>query len=198
MQRIVMFLVIVAGAWGSVICAGSVHIYSGNFNLRIPAESADSRGWMADAVIEIPDYFIITDLDVRINITHTNVFDLQLFLKGPSGRQICLNYFDAMTEFDIYPNYTNTIFDDEALFPIKAGVPPFTGRFRPIEPYRLFAFDGEDSFGPWKLRVYDAFYADTGTLDGFELIITTPEPATAVLLTLGFSLMTLLNHLGKR
>lgn len=193
-----MVLVIVAGAWGSAICAGSVHIYSGNFNLLIPANPDDTKGWMDDAVIEISDYFIITDLDVGINITHTNVFDLQIFLKDPCGHQICLNYFDAMTEYDIYPNYTNTIFDDEALFSIKEGDAPFTGRFRPIEPYRLSAFDGEDSFGPWKLQIYDMWDWDTGTLDSFELIITTPEPATAVLLTLGFSLMTLLNHPGKQ
>ncbi|MBA7661705.1 hypothetical protein ES703_69725 [subsurface metagenome] len=193
-----MVLVIVAGAWGSAICAGSVHIYSGNFSLLIPANPDDTKGWMADAVIEVPDHFVIFDLDAGISLTHTNVFDLQIFLQSPGGVRICLNMYDFEKEFSVYPNYTNTIFDDEALLAIEQAQPPFTGRFRPIEPYRLSAFDGEDSFGPWKLQICDMWDWDTGTLDSFELIITTPEPATAVLLTLGFGLMTLLNHPGKQ
>ncbi len=189
-----MVLVIVAGAWGSAIRAGSVHvhIYSGNFNLLIPANPDDTKGWMADAIIEVPHHLTISDLDAGISLTHTNVFDLQIFLRSPTGTIICLNMYDVYKEFAVYPNYTNTIFDDEALFSIKEGEPSFTGRFRPIEPYRLSAFDGEDSFGPWRLRIYDAFYADTGTLNSFELVITTPEPATVILLTLGAGLSILL------
>lgn len=192
-----MILVIVAGAWGSAICAGSVHIYSGNFSLLIPANPDDTKGWMEDAVLEIPHHYTIYDVDVGITLTHTNVLDLQIFLRSPAKTTICLNMYN-FDQFFKGANYTQTIFDDEALLAIEQAQPPFTGRFRPIEPYRLSAFDGEDSFGPWKLRVYDAFYADTGTLDSFELIITTPEPATAVLLALGFGLMTLLNHPGKQ
>ncbi len=196
-----MILVIVAGAWGSAICADSVHIYSGDFDLPIPKpDSSDpyiSKGWMADAVIEVPHHFIIHDIDVGITLTHTSVFDLQIFLQSPAGTTICLNMYN-FDQFFKGANYTQTIFDDEALLAIEQAQPLFTGRFRPIEPYRLSAFDGEDSFGPWKLQVYDAFYADTGTLNSFELVITSPEPATAVLLTLGFSLMTLLNHPRKQ
>ncbi len=197
-----MILVIVAGAWGSAICAGSVHIYSGDFNLPIPKPDSNdpyiSKGWMADAIIEVPHHFIIHDIDVGITLTHTSVFDLQIFLQSSAGATICLNMYNLDPPLNKGANYTQTIFDDEALLAIEQAQPPFTGRFRPIEPYKLSEFDDEDAYGPWRLRVYDAFYADTGTLDSFELIITTPEPATAVLLALGFSLMTLLNHPGKQ
>ena len=196
-----MILVIVAGAWGSAICAGSVHIYSSDFNLSIPSpdepESEYGRGWMADAVIEVPHHFIIHDIDVGITLTHTSVFDLQIFLQSPAGTTICLNMYNV-DQFFKGANYTQTIFDDEALLAIEQAQPPFTGRFRPIEPYRLSAFDGEGSFGPWRLRIYDFWPLDIGTLNHFELVIATPEPATAVLLALGFGLMTLLNHPGKQ
>jgi subtilisin-like proprotein convertase family protein len=139
---------------------------------------------MADAVINVPDHFIITDLDVGINLTHTNVFDLQLSLQGPVGTRICLNMYDY-DEFFIGANYTNTIFDDEAMLSIKDGVAPFTGRFRPLEPYKLSQFDGEDAFGSWRLQIYDAYWSDTGTFNHLELTITTPEPATFFLLALG-------------
>ena len=192
-----MILVVVAGAWGSAICAGSVHIYSGNFNLLIPANPDDTKGWMADAVIEVPHHFIIHDIDVGITLTHTSVFDLQIFLQSPAGTTICLNMYN-FDQFFKGANYTQTIFDDEALLAIEDAQPPFTGRFRPLEPYRLSAFDGEGSFGPWRLRIYDFWPLDIGTLNHFELVIATPEPATAVLLALGFGLMTLLNHPGKQ
>jgi len=196
-----MVLVVVAGAWGSAICAGSIHIYSSDFNLSIPSpdepESEYGRGWMNDAIMEIPDHFAIHDLDVGISLTHENFIDLQIILQSPWGTAIVLNPALNIALLNI-GGHMEIVFDDEALLAIEQAQPPFTGRFRPIEPYRLSAFDGEDSFGPWRLRIYDAFYADIGTLNSFELVIATPEPATAVLLTLGFSLMTRLNHPGKQ
>ena len=194
-QRIGAILVIVAGACGGAVYAGHVHIYTGDFNLPIPKlDSKDpyiSRGWMADAVIETPDHFVIEDLDVQINITHTNVFDLQLFLQSPAGTRICLNMYDSFYDFFVGANYTNTVFDDEALLSIKEGNAPFTGRFRPLEPYKLSKFDDEDAYGSWLLEIYDMWPTDTGTFNRFELMIETPEPATAVLLTFGIGLVSL-------
>ncbi|HIJ54092.1 MAG TPA: hypothetical protein HPP66_13220 [Planctomycetes bacterium] len=194
MQWIVAILVVVVGVSFPVF-AGPVHIYGGDFNLPIPKlDSSDpyiSKGWMGDAVIEIPDHFTIHDLDVRISITHTNVFDLQIFLQSPAGSRLCLNMYNPFDEFFEAANYTQTIFDDEAETAIEQAEPPFTGCFRLIEPYKLSEFDGEDAYGSWRLQIYDAWAWDTGTLDSFEFIITTPEPATAILLILGASLVTL-------
>ncbi len=194
-QWIVAIFVIVAGGSFPVF-AGPVHIYGGEFDLPIPANPDDTRGWMADAIIEITDHFTIHDLDVRINITHTSVFDLQIFLQSPAGSRLCLNMYNPFDEYFEGANYTQTIFDDEAGTAIEQAEPPFTGRFRPkaIDAANLLEiFDGQDSYGLWRLQIYDAFYADTGTLDSFELIITTPEPTTAILLLLGTGLITFLN-----
>ncbi len=165
--------------------------YDGQFNLRIPAEQNDSKGWMADAVIEIPDHFIIWDLDVGITLTHTKDFDLQIYLQGPDGTTLCLNMYDPSNDYFEGEDYTQTIFDDEAVIPIEQAQPPFTGRFRPEENYHLAVFDGQDTYGPWHLRIYDAFYADTGYLTRFQLTITVPEPTTMILLASGGLLMRL-------
>ena len=193
MQRIGAILVIVAGACGGAVYASHVHIYTGDFNLPI-IDKPGPGSTVTEAVIETPDHFVIEDLDVQINITHTNVFDLQLFLQSPAGTRICLNMYDSFYDFFVGANYTNTVFDDEALFSIKDGVPPFTGRFRPVDvdPYnKLSKFDGQDAYGSWRLQIYDMFDSDTGTLNSFELMIETPEPATAVLLTFGIGLVSL-------
>jgi len=194
-QRIGAILVIVAAVCGGAVYAGHVHIYTGEFDLPI-IDKPGPGSTVTEAVIEIPDYFVIEDLDVRINITHTNVFDLQLFLQSLAGTRICLNMYDAFDEFFVGANYTNTIFDDQALFSIKEGDAPFTGRFRPVDvdPYnKLSKFDDENAYGSWYLQIYDMFDSDTGTLNSFELMIETPEPATAILLTLGTVLLGLFN-----
>jgi hypothetical protein len=186
-------LVLVVGAAGSTAFAQTVYSYGGDFNLPIPAEPGNSRGWMQDAIIEIPDHFTIYDLDVRIDITHTSVFDLQLFLQGPFPARVCLNTYD-LDEFLEGENYIHTIFDDEALIPIEQSVPPFTGRFNPRAGNLLRTFDGRDAFGLWRLQVYDKWLADTGALNSFNLIITVPEPATAILLAFGAGLIRLFNR----
>ena len=187
-QGIVAILVVVVGASFPVF-AGPVYTYGGNFDIPL----LDPIGYgssLTEVIIEVPDHFIITDLDLRIDITHTNVFDLQIFLQSPAGTRRCLNMYN-LREFFEGANYTQTIFDDEAQVSIKEGKAPFTGRFRPIEPYKLSDFYGEDTYGPWRLQIYDMWPVDTGTLDSFELVITTPEPATAILLILGAGLVTL-------
>jgi hypothetical protein len=177
--------VIALSVLATVVCphvrADRVHRYAAHFDLPIPAEPDSSKGWMDDAVIDVPDHLTISDLDVKINVTHTKVFDLQVFIAGPAGTRLCLNMYDPFTEYFDGENYTQTIFDDEAATPVEQAAPPFTGRFRPRQPYRLSTFDGQDAFGPWRLQIYDAYHADTGQLHHVELIVS--APATPPLVT---------------
>jgi subtilisin-like proprotein convertase family protein len=184
MQGIVAVLV-VAGASFPVL-ANPIYTYGGDFNLPI-LDPPGPGSLMTLVTVDVPDLFIISDLDVRINITHTKVFDLQLFVQSPDGIRICLNMYD-FTEFFEGADYKQTIFDDEAEVPIEEGEPPFSGRFRPkaVDPHNLLeVFTGMNACGSWQLQIYDMWPVDSGTLDSAELIITTPEPATAMFLTLG-------------
>ncbi len=175
------------------VFANEVYTYSGDFNLQIPAEPDTSKGWMEDAVIDIDHHGTILDLDVGITLTHSNVFDLQISLQSPEGTTVLLNMYDPLSEFFKGEDYSQTVFDDEAQTPIGQAQPPFTGRFRPNSSDSLELFDGQDAYGPWHLQIYDAYYYDTGTLESFELTITTvPEPATVALLVLGAALAALL------
>ncbi|MHC4520557.1 MAG: PEP-CTERM sorting domain-containing protein, partial [Planctomycetota bacterium] len=82
-----------------------------------------------------------------------------------------------------------TVFDDEAETSIADGTAPFSGRFRPLASEGLAAFDGEDAFGLWQLDIYDAYHLDTGSLSAFGLTITTPEPATGLILLAGLAIV---------
>jgi len=188
-QWIVAFFFMAAGL-SSAVCAGPTIIYGGDFDLPI-LDKPGPGSWVTEATIEVPDHFTIYDLDVRISIRHTNVFDLQIFLQSPLGTRICLNMYDFKEEFFKGENYAGTIFDDEAEIPIEEGEAPFTSRFRPIEPYKLAEFDDEDAYGLWRLQIYDMWDYDTGTLESFEVMITICEPGTATLLILGVAFLAL-------
>jgi subtilisin-like proprotein convertase family protein len=162
------------------VFAGEVYTFSGEFNLRIPADPDDSRGWMDDAVIEVDCHITILDLDVGFNLTHSNVSDLQIFLQSPAGTSVCLFSQDPFGCCSQSEDYSQTSLDEETLFK-----PPVAGRLVSDASGSLEAFKGQDAYGPWSLQIYDAYYYDTGTLESFDLTVTTPEPATAVLLALG-------------
>jgi len=168
--------------------AETVWFYGAPFDLAIPADPDTSKGWMDDAVLEVSDHLTINDLDVGVSLTHTSVFDLRVSLTSPSGTTVLLNSYDPFTGYFEGADYHNTIFDDEADLSITEAAPPFEGRFRPGAGSVLSAFDGEDAFGIWRLRIYDAHESDVGRLQAFGLTITTPEPATVVMLVAGLGL----------
>ena len=190
LQGIIVLFFILVG-FSTAVFACPTLIYGDDFDLRIPACPDDSRGWMDDAIIEVNRHVTIYDLDVGINVTHTNVFDLQVFVQSPIGTRLCLNMYDFKDEFFKGEDYVQTIFDDEAEIPIEQGTAPFTGRFRPEAGNLLEIFDGEDAYGPWRLQIYDMWYWDTGKLDRVELIITICEPNALSLLALGAGLTVL-------
>jgi len=184
------------------------HTYGGGFGLPIPApddpQSEYGRGGMDDAIIEVPDHVIIADLEVRISFTHESLFDLQIVLRSPAGTNVTLSLagnsaFIVRGKDDRHTAVGGSgdwFFDDEAEVSIEQATEPFFGSFRPASS--LSAFDDEDAYGSWHLQVYDQWQAHTGTLDSVELTVTVPEPATALLLTLGTGLMILLRPRRSR
>ena len=183
-----LFFVWISGS--TAVFAGPTFIYGGDFNLPI-LDKQDTGSSMVEAIIKVPDHLTIYDLDVGINVTHTNVFDLQIFVISPDGTRLCLNMYDFKNEFFMGEDYVQTIFDDEAEKPIEDGESPFSGRFRPKAGSLLEIFDGEDAYGFWRLQIDDIWYWDTGNLEKVELIVTVCEPTTLSLLALGAGLTVL-------
>jgi len=128
------------------------------------------------SVVFVPDRLRILDVDVQLNIRHTFDGDLRAFLISPSGTRVRLFSEVGSRGRD----FVNTIFDDEAETPIRAGRPPFTGRFRPEA--ELANFDGEVAYGLWALEVSDLNVGDTGQLVSWNVVITSvvPEAITSM------------------
>ncbi len=182
----------------TAVFAGPTFIYGEDFDLPIIEKHVSGSVMMTEAIIEVPDHLTIYDLDFGINLTHTNVFDLQIFVQSPDGTRLCLNMYDVEKGFFKGEDYVQTIFDDEAEIPIEMGTAPFTGRFRPKTGSLLEVFDGEDAYGLWSLQIYDMWYSDTGELGRAELIITVCEPTGLSLLALGAGLTVLFRPRRKQ
>lgn len=108
----------------------------------------------------------VTDVDVRLDITHTFNGDLSVFLVSPTGRRVEL--FSSIGGGS--ENFEQTIFDDEATLDIELATAPFAGRFRPVGS--LADFNGDDPNGIWLLEISDNAFLDTGSLNSWSLDFT--------------------------
>ena len=105
----------------------------------------------------------ITDIDVRVNITHSYVEDITMTLIAPGEKKLFYSQSRGSAN-----NFTDTDFDSEASVSIQSGSAPFNGTFRPLES--LSSLYGTSGRGTWQLKVSDNASQDTGTINSSCLI----------------------------
>ena len=108
----------------------------------------------------------VADLDVNIELVHTFIEDLDIFLETPDGAMV-----ELLT--DLAADGTRliaTTLDDEADQSITSGNAPFTGRFQPEGLLRNLV--GKSITGTWTLHVTDdTAGSQQGALLGWSLDI---------------------------
>ena len=134
----------------------------------------------------------ITDVNVRMNdLTHTYIDDLEALLVSPSGEKVIL-FGDAGGPFGA--NHLTFTLDDSAGTAIPNNTQLQSQSYQPASyaslgglnppapaaPYAstLAEFNGIDPNGLWQLFLGDDAMADSGTLGGFTLIVTTASGTT--------------------
>ncbi len=129
-----------------------------------------NSGMVTNSVITITEDVIINDVNVTLNIEHTFVADLDVFLVAPDGTTRVELFTDVGSSGD---DFTNTVLDDDAATSITDGSAPFTGTFSPEGS--LADFNGMSSLGDWTLEITDDANLDGGNLLGWSLeICSTP------------------------
>jgi hypothetical protein len=133
--------------------------------------------------LDMRDTVVIWDLDVTVNLTHSSVGDLDIWLRGPDSTRVLLAAHDSLI---VGQNMTYCQFDDQADLPFTAGQAPYTGHFRPVEPLSRFNGDslirrrGADVHGrEWFLYVHDAAAIDEGSLIGVSMDVVWQLPQSA-------------------
>ncbi|GAA4116564.1 hypothetical protein GCM10022393_17250 [Aquimarina addita] len=146
-----------------------------SFTNNTPQSIGTGAGDSATSIITIENDFVLTDVNVGINIEHTYTEDLTITLIAPDGiTEVQLSSENGGAS----DNYTNTIFDDEATESITDGSAPFTGSFTPEE--NLGNLDGSSSLGDWTLFIEDGFNQDGGQLLDWTLQLCDGNPVLAV------------------
>lgn len=129
----------------------------------------------------LPTAYPSVGISVRLNVTHTYVGDVSMFLVSPAGEILLLNWRTGNTN-NSGDNFVNTIFTDAGNTPVPGSGAPYTGVYTPwptvvtscITPTKTtFASLGTNGVinpnGTWTLRVFDRATGDNGTLNNWEL-----------------------------
>jgi subtilisin-like proprotein convertase family protein len=136
----------------------------------------------------ITDDFEIADLNFRVNsIPHTFPGDLTVGFKSPAGYGVDLiSFIGISVGGGNGDNITNMVIDNQAtgnMLLATNGQAPYTGSWLPVvnsptlpppaEPFGdLTRLNGASTQGTWQVLVSDQLPAETGTLNGWSLIVT--------------------------
>ena len=191
----------VAGATNSTYSASS----SGNYTLTLLAASYPNQNFSSGGTTSIPDNTCtnpaINTINVSgyngpvnssgitctVNITHTYDGDINFMLEAPNGDVIGISDFAGGAG----DNFTNTVFSDAGATTVANGAAPFTGTYKPWQAIITsctnsnkigFGAIGGGTINPngaWKLRVYDRYAQDLGTINSWSISFpsyTVPNP----------------------
>jgi cysteine-rich repeat protein len=146
---------------------------SADFGVTIP----DNSG--TQSVINVQTAGAIKKVRVGIlQITHPFAEDIDIFITSPQGTQRELSTDNGADE----DNYIGTLFSDRE--PNRIGVqthlPPFSGKFAPEQSLAISGdLLNQNAQGNWTLSVSDDKAGDTGTFDGWTLMLCV-DPTNAV------------------
>ena len=109
-----------------------------------------------------------TFIDVTVNLTHTFVGDLVIYLRSPNGTNLLLSSLNGGGG----DNYTNAHFITTATTNITAGVAPYTGNYLPEAGFA--GLNGSPINGTWTLFIGDDFGGDIGTFLNWSIAFQAP------------------------
>ena len=131
-----------------------------------------ASGGKATMEVSVPYGLSVNDIDVTINVTHTNVGYLSAVLIAPDRTRVKL-----FNRFDVFggANMVNTTFDSEAASVLRntAVKAPYSASFQPVDDLSQVYY--KSTGGTWTLEVSDGFSGATAsTLDSFSISFADP------------------------
>jgi len=144
----------------------------------IPKQIPDNNASGIMSTLNVQDDFVITDLNVNIDISHTWIRDLQLYLKAPNGTEVLI-YDRSCGSGSLGKVNINAVFDDAATSIVCDDADPAISGF--TKPDNLLSsFNTLSSMGDWTLKVVDNASADIGTLNEWSLELCKTTPTASI------------------
>ena len=112
--------------------------------------------------INVINDLVVSDVNVRLQVDHTYLSDLQITLRSPQGTEVVLVVNSCGSARDI-----DATFDDDAPLYNCGSNPAISGVVAPSGS--LASLNGESAFGEWVLIIQDLFDVDGGSLNIFDL-----------------------------
>ncbi|MCB9857854.1 MAG: thrombospondin type 3 repeat-containing protein [Phycisphaerales bacterium] len=130
---------------------------------------------MVMSTLMVPDNPRIDKLRVSIELTHTFMPDLDVYLISPAGNAVGL-FTDIGNNSQQSMNMT---LDDDAALPIGVFTVVDGLEYQPELNYRLDWFKGQLAGGMWTLVILDDAGADGGSLQNWSLEVCRPSNTTS-------------------
>lgn len=109
---------------------------------------------------------------VCLNITHSWVGDLEIYIQAPDGTKIPLSIQNGASG----DNYASTCFNGTASIPISNGKAPFSGDFTPDGALSNLN-NGQTADGQWNICIQDLFQGGDGKLNSWSITFNnSPAP----------------------
>ncbi|MEZ5064458.1 MAG: proprotein convertase P-domain-containing protein [bacterium] len=155
----------------------------------LPLAIPDNNGTGATSTLAVADDVTLTDVNVRVQISHTYVGDLKIVLQHPDGTLVTLLDRPGVpaSTYGCGDNDMNVTFDSASGVNLESycsgSTPWYSGVAAPFST--LNTLNGKSSAGTWRVIVTDNAGSDTGSILDWELLTTPPvtgtcEPCTAL------------------
>lgn len=146
---------------GYTLTPGCINNYTGA-SVAIPdGTGANVYGAVVEAPITVSSPVTIEQVKVNVNIIHSYIQDLVVYLVAPSGTAYTLWNRQCNGEDGLVATFTAN--GTAAV----CGSSPISGNILPFQS--LAALTGTSSAGTWKLRVKDGYNNDTGSIIGWGI-----------------------------
>lgn len=119
------------------------------------------NGWSISN-IDIPDNYTIDSMTAYIDLTHTWLADMTLYLEAPDNSFIVMIDGACTSMDDIDATFT-----DAGTPPACSGTPAISGNVSPDQP--MSTFNNKNVNGNWQFYVNDPNAGDDGTINTFTL-----------------------------
>ena len=131
----------------------------------IPVTISNGPPSFIESIITINTDVIINDVSLTIDLSHTWMSDVDMYLRSPEGTQITIVEDRCSNRNDMLATFT----DDGSPINCTFSSPTISGIVLPVDMFS--AFNGESSLGDWTLTIADDTTQDGGVLNNWSLDI---------------------------